>query len=264
MIKLQPLEIDPLTWAAESSRARRRWFTLSSVTALSLHVAGGMLLPRVASSTPSAPPPLTEVFEIEPPPEPKAPPPPVPDPEPSIAPPPTRTKAAVDRAPPAAAPPPAPEAAAVLTAPDEDAPLDLSNTFVTGTSTSYRSGLATSAPSVPSSRSRTQGTALGVAGSGVRESPDRSRSATLSGGASWNCPFPREADLGGINHAASLIRVVVGADGRASSVSILRDPGHGFGAAARACALRRRYTPALDRNGSPIATSLTLNVRFDR
>jgi protein TonB len=94
--------------------------------------------------------------------------------------------------------------------------------------------------------------------------PDRSRRATLSGSASWNCPFPQQADLEGVNHATSLLSVVVDASGRASSVSILRDPGHGFGPAARACALRRRYNAALDQAGSPVATTLVLNVRFDR
>jgi protein TonB len=105
----------------------------------------------------------------------------------------------------------------------------------------------------------------GSAGPGSGEvGPDRSRRATLTGSASWSCPFPQQADLEGINHATSLLSVTVDAAGRASSVSILRDPGHGFGAAARACALRRRYNAALDRSGHPVATTLVLNVRFDR
>ena len=107
---------------------------------------------------------------------------------------------------------------------------------------------------------------MGASSSGNTKAagPDRSRRATLSGSASWNCPFPQQADLEGINHATSLLSVVVDASGRASTVSILRDPGHGFGQAARACALRRRYNAALDKSGSPMATTLVLNVRFDR
>ena len=43
--------------------------------------------------------------------------------------------------------------------------------------------------------------------------------------------------------------VNVGSDGRAKSVTILKDPGSGFGNHARQCAMRRAWNPALDKNG---------------
>jgi periplasmic protein TonB len=47
-------------------------------------------------------------------------------------------------------------------------------------------------------------------------------------------------------------------------VRLVRDPGHGFGRAARACALARSYAPALDTGGKPIASRLKVEVRFVR
>jgi protein TonB len=262
MLRLLPLEIDPLGWATESPRARQRWFALSSAIALALHVVAGSVLPRGAASRPPAPL-TTEVFEIDPTPEPPPPSPEerAPDPPPE----PARAKVAVAARPTAPAPSPA-AAGAVLTASPDDAPLDLSNTFVTGSSISYQGGTTSRAPGLARTTAAPRGsTVVGGSGkSGSAAGPDRSRRASLTGSASWNCPFPQQADLEGINHATSLLSVTVDASGRASSVAILRDPGHGFGLAARACALRRRYHAALDRSGLPVATTLVLNVRFDR
>jgi len=43
------------------------------------------------------------------------------------------------------------------------------------------------------------------------------------------------------------------------------EPGHGFGRAARMCALTKRYTPALDRDGNPVVgTTPPINVTFTR
>jgi protein TonB len=137
---------------------------------------------------------------------------------------------------------------------------------VTGSSTSYQGGSTSRALAVTRATAAPRGSELGD-GSNDRGAPvgvDRSRPATLAGSASWSCPFPQQADLEGVHHASSLLIVVVDTAGRASSVTVLHDPGYGFGAAARACALRRRYNAALDRSGAPVATTLVLNVRFDR
>jgi periplasmic protein TonB len=54
-------------------------------------------------------------------------------------------------------------------------------------------------------------------------------------------------------------------DGTPLSVNVVNDPGHGFGRAARMCALTRRFTPALDRTGQPIAGATPpFVVRFTR
>ncbi len=57
--------------------------------------------------------------------------------------------------------------------------------------------------------------------------------------------------------------VTVGADGRAKSVAIQQDPGSGFGAQARQCAMRKAFTPALDKLGNPIVgTTAPFFVKF--
>jgi protein TonB len=93
------------------------------------------------------------------------------------------------------------------------------------------------------------------------EGPDLSKPAGLSGGSggNWNCPFPPEADSDSIDKADVVIRVTVKPDGSPASVSIVNDPGHGFGRAARICAAQRSYTAALDRSGAPV-TQVTPNI----
>ena len=61
------------------------------------------------------------------------------------------------------------------------------------------------------------------------------------------------------------VRVTVRADGSVERASVIRDPGDGFGEAAVACALKTRFTPALNRAGEPIkAKSPPIKVRFTR
>lgn len=95
--------------------------------------------------------------------------------------------------------------------------------------------------------------------------PDRSRRALVMGGLDDACSFPREADVAHIDHATAIVAVHVRADGRAARVTIVNDPGHGFGAAAYRCALQAQYSPARDRSGKPIGTDLErVSVRFTR
>jgi protein TonB len=94
--------------------------------------------------------------------------------------------------------------------------------------------------------------------------PDLSRAAAPDG-TSWNCEFPAEADIEGIDNAVVMLTVVVSPEGRAKTVSVVRDPGNGFGQAARSCAFRRKFTVALDRAGNAITTSTApFTVRFTR
>ena len=79
----------------------------------------------------------------------------------------------------------------------------------------------------------------------------------------WSCPWPQEADALGIDRQLVVLRAVVGADGRALSVDLLADPGHGVGEAALGCALRGRFLPARDGAGRAYAaTSPPIRVRF--
>lgn len=94
--------------------------------------------------------------------------------------------------------------------------------------------------------------------------PDQSRPASVVGTA-WNCPFPAEADADGVDSATATIVVTVGEDGSPRSVSVVSDPGSGFGRAARQCALSRRYVAGLDRDGNATtATTPPIRVRFTR
>jgi periplasmic protein TonB len=81
----------------------------------------------------------------------------------------------------------------------------------------------------------------------------------------WPCRFPEEADRLGVDEAVVLFTVMVRADGIPESVEILRDPGAGFGEAARACVMSRRFRPALDASGNPARGSTPpIRLRFWR
>ena len=97
-------------------------------------------------------------------------------------------------------------------------------------------------------------------------SVDRSRAPELIGSFDWtsDCRFPREADSEQINHAVVLIEVNVKADGSPERVTVLEDPGHGFGREARECAMRRLYTQGLDADGNPTARAKPFRVAFIR
>jgi periplasmic protein TonB len=109
----------------------------------------------------------------------------------------------------------------------------------------------------------------GVAGpSAPQRAPDpndKSVPAKLTGSSSWNCPFPAEADAEGVDDAVVTLQVSVSAEGKASGATVLSDPGHGFGRAARQCALARTYSPARDADGKPTAGKTPpIRVKFSR
>jgi protein TonB len=62
------------------------------------------------------------------------------------------------------------------------------------------------------------------------------------------------------------VMVVVAQTGSVEQATVvLESPGgQGFGNAARACMLSKRFTPARDRSGDPTATAVRVNVRFRR
>lgn len=170
-------------------------------------------------------------------------------------------------------PPAAAQAGAVITQePDPNEPVDLTgNTFVTGTGDSYAGGTTqaggTSKTAVYSKAARAIGVpgGTGTATTPAAQGPDRSRPARLSGSGDWNdCPFPPEADAEQIDDAYVTIQVTVRGDGRAESASLLVDPGHGFGRSARKCAMQKRWEPALDRSGAPVATTWKGRIHFQR
>ena len=202
-------------------------------------------------------------LDMTPPPEVKAPEPEPPPPEPE-------EKKPVARA---AEPPPAPaEAAKVLTSePDpSDAPVDLTGWgIVSGNSDRFPGGQTSS------KGTSTKPVATGAVASGIPNATGRAPTAAapakdLSRTArpaesGWNCGFPAEADMEQINSEKVLIVVTVSPDGNPTKVSVLSDPGFGFGRVARQCAMRKTYTAGLDRAGNPVTTTTPpITVRFIR
>ena len=202
-----------------------------------------------------------------PPPEPEAPPA---EPEPPAAKPEPRLEKPVPRA--AQPEPPAPAAAQagrILAAePDPDEPLDLTGTtFVQGNADHYVGGVTaskgTATQAVRNPGARPDGVSGGT-GSAPASGVDRSRPAGVVA-KNWNCPFPPGAER--FNYQLVKVAVTVGPDGSALDVRVLSDPGSGFGQEARQCALSKlskKYVPALNREGVPIASTIQIDVAFER
>lgn len=66
--------------------------------------------------------------------------------------------------------------------------------------------------------------------------------------------------------AVVAISVTVDASGKTTTANVVSESpkGQGFGAAARACVLSRRFVPATGEDGAPTSAAATVNVRFSR
>lgn len=204
----------------------------------------------------------------------EAPPPPPPEPVKEPEPEPEKP-VAKEPPPPSETPPPAPaEAQKVLTAdPDPNAPVDLTgNTIVSGNSDTSPGGLTATNGTSKKPVYNPAAAATGVpGGTGTGTAPparkeDRSRMPGLLGSVDWNdCPFPGEADAEQIDQAFVMIQVKVKPDGSPENVTVVQDPGHGFGREARKCAMRKKYSQGLDPDGNAIGgTTKPFRVRFER
>ncbi|GAC1366915.1 MAG: hypothetical protein NVSMB47_18140 [Polyangiales bacterium] len=117
------------------------------------------------------------------------------------------------------------------------------------------------------------GTGTGVAAKGPLVAPappkpestvDRSRAPKLSEPNACRGFFPADADD---DTATVQLLVTVQPNGKVASATVLsEDPkGQGFGRAARTCLMTKTFDqPALDRDGTPIAKSTTVNLKFVR
>lgn len=199
-------------------------------------------------------------------PEPPKPEPPPPEPDPEPPPPAAQAKAPEPQAPPAAA-----EAGKVLTAdPDPDAPVDFGNEFVSGDGDRFAGGVTASAGTSKTAVRDTAAVPTGV-GTGTPKATvvaapkvDLSRAPSVVDQSACDRLYPSEAEAEGINFMKVSIAVTVSGDGRAKSVTVLKDPGFGFGKAARSCAMRMSYKPALNATGQAVEQTFSFNVRFVR
>ncbi len=157
--------------------------------------------------------------------------------------------------------------------PDPDEPLDLTGDgFLQGDADRYAGGTTSSTgtskvavrgPTKPDSTAKPSNRPVGPPAAAA-PAVDKSR-APRPTTSNWNCGFPPEADFDQIDYATVTLAVTVGTDGRAKSVSILSDPGHGFGRLARSCAMRMQYQIGYDKAGSAVAkTTRPFPVRFTR
>jgi protein TonB len=95
--------------------------------------------------------------------------------------------------------------------------------------------------------------------------PDLTRGAHAPSVITEECPFPTEADFARIDHAVVTLRVTVKPDGRAGAITVLEDPGHGFGRAAVYCAKQLVFSAARNRQGTFIeAEAPPTRIRFTR
>lgn len=222
-----------------------------------------VVAPVIAQPEPE-PEPEPEPQEAEPPPAPDAPEPDAPEPE-------DDEPYPDDEPAPATA-----EAADVLTQEgDDDEPVDMSGwNIVSKDGSKSTGGGRTSAEGkskdpVHDARARNDGVqgGRGTAPAAPRPratKPNLSRPVGLAGGGRWNCPFPAQADLEQIDRAAAVVVVTVGPNGRPIRARVSSDPGYGFGANARRCALARSFTPARNADGDAITSSASVRVLFDR
>jgi outer membrane biosynthesis protein TonB len=92
---------------------------------------------------------------------------------------------------------------------------------------------------------------------------DLSRAPTLDEPDACRGFFPADA---AVDTAKVDLVVVVQTGGRVSSATIARESpaGEGFGRAARACLLSKRFTPGADKGGRPVTASAAVRVHFTR
>jgi len=211
---------------------------------------------------------LTETIDIETE-KPKPPPPPEPPPEEEKAKP---IEPPIQKDVPPPPPPEAAQAGKVLTSePDPNAPVDFTGDgFVSGNGEGYVGGITQAGGKGTKPIYNPNARATGVpTGTGAPTTapvgPDRSRSASRAGGDDWHCDFPPEADSEQIDEAYVTLQVVVGIDGKPKKVTVLQDPGHGFGRMAYQCAQRETYNASYDRAGTAIeGETRPFRVHFTR
>jgi len=269
---------DPLERVLELDSRSMKWGAIIGMCgALALHIAGATEAARLANglgrwahdARSQVTAYLSRFYEIE---MVNPPPPPPPEEKPPEEEAPKPVAAVKAPSPERESPPPAPaQAGKILTQePDPNEPVDLTGAgFVTGNAETYAGGV-TAANGTSKTAVRNLNAVVGgvPGGTGTKvtaaSGPDLSRPAAVSGSSQWDCPFPAEADAEEINYQRVKLLIVIRADGTPQDAKVVTDPGNGFGREARKCALMRRYEPALNREGVPVAGNTVVNVTFQR
>jgi periplasmic protein TonB len=240
-------------------------FILGVALSAGVHVLAYVQMSHAKANV--APPKPAVVIEVDT----SVPPPPPPEPKPA------ETKPSAEPAPiaksekpvmkPSANPPPsAAQAGKVLAAEKDDGPADF--TMVQGAGV-YAGGITSStgtsktAVTAQPRIAAAVGPATGGGGNGNGTGPDRSKPARPVG-SDWDCSsmFPSAAT---VDTATVVIVARVRPDGSPEAITVVTDPGQGFGKAAKSCAMRQRYAAAEDREGRAIAASTApFRVRFTR
>lgn len=150
----------------------------------------------------------------------------------------------------------------VAAVPTANQPIDFGDAFVVGEGAVFAGGHTTSSGTA---KHKVEGpvAAQPEPPRAEAKTPDLSKPLSLSD-PDWTCPWPREADDMDIDQQIAIVKVQVSAEGRCESVSVVRDPGHGFGAQAARCAHEAAFAPALDARGAPTRGSAAIRVRFVR
>lgn len=162
---------------------------------------------------------------------------------------------------PRARPAPPAQAGQIVAASPE--PVDFTGSaFIVGSGASHAGGATTSTGT--SRKPGFETVAPGETAGATVAARNRARPVSLDQ-AAWNCPWPAEADAQQVDEQTVVLRASVRADGRADRVDVLSDPGFGFAAAARLCALGTHFERARDAAGQPIAAeSPPIRVHFFR
>jgi TonB family protein len=215
---------------------KRRWM----VAALSLAVYVGvvslaLLAPR--EEPPSPRPREVPITALMAPPEPPPPQPPPVEPEPEKRPAPSQK----------ATPPAAAQTAKALTRADTaPGPVDLSDfDLVVGQADSYAGGVSAAAGTSPTAVNTLSARPAGRA---ERTRPSEARPAAPTRG-DWSCAWPEDEQQSDRREARVAISVTVTPSGRPQDVVVIGNPSTGFAEAARQCALRESFAPALDAQG---------------
>lgn len=255
----------PFEQRLRDERRDRWWFFVALIAAAIAHGAFGWMVSHREAPKPLRPQTITSEFiDIDLPPAPPEPPPP--DPTAQATPKPIAKTRALRTTNKPVLPETAQAAPIVTRQSDPGEPVDLTG-FVAGTATAFAGGTTassgTSKTPVSSDIDRVgdgknKGTTGGVSPKDLSSPPSATEDTN------WNCPFPLEADVERIRNATTTIRVSVNAADTLVRVDIVQDPGHGFGEAARRCAMGKSWRSARYREGRPTAGSVMVRVQFVR